>query len=153
MSFTTITNLDLANKGVTTLPDTPDMEASELKQRFDSLGNLCVSKIKTLVSELEAETASASLGASIPEGLPAGAKKVQSIIDALNVIVQQNAECRHNHANMDVLNSISEDDIDSYDQTALKLQGKTIENIVHNSDSEVPTSGAIIRYINSRLGG
>ena len=153
MSFTTITNLDLANKGVTTLPDTPDMEASELKQRFDSLGNLCVSKIKTLVSELEAETASVSLGASIPEGLPAGAKKVQSIIDALNVIVQQNAECRHNHANMDVLNSISEDDIDSYDQTALKLQGKTIENIVHNSDSEVPTSGAIIRYINSRLGG
>lgn len=152
MSFTTITNADLVNKGVTTLPDTPDMEASELKQRFDSLGNLCVSKIKTLVSELEAETASISLGATVPDGLTA-AKNVQSIINALNVIVQQNAENRHNHPNMDVLNSISEDDIDSYDQTALKLQGKTIENVVHNSDSEVPTSGAIIRYINSRLGG
>lgn len=152
MSFTTITNLDLANKGVTTLPDTPDMEASELKQRFDSLGNLCVSKIKTLVSELEAETASISLGATVPDGLTA-AKNVQSIINALNVIVQQNAENSHNHSNKEVLDAISEADLDSYDQTALKLQGKTIENIVHNSDSEVPTSGAIIRYINSRLGG
>lgn len=153
MAFTTITNADLVNKGVASLPDTPDMEASELKQRFDSLGDLCVEKIRALVAELEEETASLSLGATPPQGITA-AKNVQSIINALNVIVQQNAQNRHNHQNMDVLNTITEDDKTAYDQTVLKFNTvNSVEMALHNSDSEIPTSGAVIRYINSRLGG
>ena len=153
MSFTTITNDDLMNKGVTDLPDTPNMAASELKQRFDSLGNLCVSKIQTLVSELEAETAAISLGATIPSGLSAY-KNVQSIIDALNAIVQQNAQARHTHDNKAVLDTITEEGKASYDSTALKFEDiRSVEMAVHNSDTEIPTSGAVIRYINSRLGG
>lgn len=153
MSFTTITTADLVNKGVTSLADTPDMEASELKQRFDSLGNLCVEKIRALVSELEAETASISLGCSVPQGIQS-AQNVQAIINALNVIVQQNAQNRHNHQNMDVLNTLTEEDKAAYDETVLKFDSITsVQSTLHNSDSEIPTSGAIIRYINSRLGG
>ena len=151
MAFTTITSADLVNKGVTSLADTPDMEASELKQRFDSLGNLCVSKIKTLVEELEAETASISLGATVPSGITA-AKNVQSIINALNVIVQQNTENRHSHENKAVLDTISSDVKSGYDQTVLKFNTVTsVEMQVHDSDSEIPTSGAVVDYVNARI--
>lgn len=154
MSFTRITNADLVNKGVTSLPDTPDMAASELKQRFDSLGNLCVQKINAIVTELEAEMASVSLGASVPEGLPTSVKKVQDILNALNTIVQQNANDRHNHINKAVLDTITAEGKLSYDQTALKFEDiRSVESIVNNKEDEIPTSGAVIRYINSRLGG
>lgn len=151
MSFTKITAEDLVNKGVTSLPDTPDMAASELKQRFDSLGNLCVQRINNLVDELENETASLSLGLSMPRGLEADAKKIQDIINALNLIVQQNASERHHHSNMDVLNTITAQDKTKYDQTALKLNGVSIEAIVHDSDTEIPTSGAVVDYVNARI--
>lgn len=151
MAFTTITTADLTNKGVVGLPDTPDMEASELKQRFDSLGNLAVDKIKILVSELEMESASISLGASVPEGVTAS-KNVQSIINALNQIVQRNAELRHNHVNFDVLETITEEDKANYDNNVLMLQNiNSVEMIVHDSDNEIPTSGAVVDYVNARL--
>ena len=151
MAFTTITPADLVNKGVTSLPDTPDMEASELKMRFDSLANLAIDKIKTLVEELEDETASISLGASVPAGLTS-AKNVQAVINALNTIVQQNATERHSHSNMDVLDTITEDNKTSYDQTVLMLESvQSVETVVHDSDNEIPTSGAVVDYVNARL--
>ena len=151
MAFTTITTADLVNKGVTGLPDTPDMEASELKQRFDSLGNLAIDKIKIIVSELEAESASISLGATVPQGITAG-KNVQSIINALTMIIQQNADMRHSHSNYEVLNEITEEDKEKYDKNAMMLNSITsVEHIVHDSDAEIPTSGAVVDYINARL--
>lgn len=151
MAFTTITTADLTNKGVVGLPDTPDMEASELKQRFDSLGNLAIDKIKIIVSELEAEAAALSLGASVPQGITA-AKNIQSIINGLNQIVQRNAELRHNHVNFDVLETITEEDKANYDNNVLMLQNiNSVEMIVHDSDNEIPTSGAVVDYINARL--
>lgn len=151
MAFTTITTADLTNKGVVGLPDTPDMEASELKQRFDSLGNLAIDKIKIIVSELEAEAAALSLGASVPQGITA-AKNIQSIINGLNQIVQRNAELRHNHVNFDVLETITEEDKANYDNNVLMLQNiNSVEMIVHDSDNEIPTSGAVVDYVNARL--
>lgn len=151
MAFTTITNADLVNKGVSGLADTPDMEASELKARFDSLANLAIDKIKIIVEELEAETASTSLGASVPSGLTS-AKNVQSIINALNIIVQQNAENRHNHGNLEVLDTITAEDKEAYDQTVLKFGDiQSVEMAVHDSDTEIPTSGAVVDYVNARL--
>lgn len=151
MAFTTITTADLTNKGVVGLPDTPDMEASELKQRFDSLGNLAIDKIKIIVSELEAEAAALSLGASVPQGITA-AKNIQSIINGLNKIVQRNAELRHNHVNFDVLETITEEDKTNYDNNVLMLQNiNSVEMIVHDSDNEIPTSGAVVDYVNARL--
>lgn len=151
MAFTTITNADLVNKGVSSLADTPDMEASELKMRFDSLANLAIDKIKTIVTELEEETASISLGASVPTGVTA-AKNVQSILDALNMIVQQNAENRHNHLNKEILDTISEEDKTNYDNLVLRFSDiQSVEQAIHDSDTEIPTSGAVVDYINARL--
>lgn len=157
MSFTRITNQDLVNKGVTSLPDTPDMAASELKQRFDSLGNLCVQRINNLIDELEAEMAALSIGASAPEGIPAQ-NDVQDIINALAVIVKQCQELSHSHANKTILDTFTAEDKAKYDSTALKLDSITsVEAIVHNSNAEIPTSKAVMNYVqsyvNSRLGG
>lgn len=151
MAFTTITSADLVDKGVSGLADTPDMEASELKSRFDSLGNLAIDKIKTLVEELEGETASISLGASVPEGITA-AKNIQSIINALNVIVQQNAGQRHYHDNLTVLDTITAENKADYDQLVLKYGGiQSVETAIHDSDTEIPTSGAVVDYVNARI--
>jgi hypothetical protein len=153
MSFTTITNAELAGKGVKSLPDTPDMAASELKQQFDSLGDLCVSHIRTLINELEETTAAVSLGANPPDGITA-AGNVQSILDGLAAIVAQLEELSHTHANKTVLDTLTEEDKAKYDTTALKLDSITsVEAIVHNSNAEIPTSKAVIDYVNSRLGG
>jgi len=153
MSFTTITNADLVNKGVKGLPDTPDMAASELKQRFDSLGDLCVQKIRTLVSELEAATASLSVGAQVPSGITS-ASNVQAIINALNTIIQEHDQIKHTHSNKAALDTITAEQLNSFEQTALKFEDiRSVEEILHNSDTEIPTAGAVYRYINSRLGG
>ena len=151
MAFTTITNADLVDKGVSGLPDTPNMEASELKARFDSLGNLTVQKIRQLVIELEAQTAAISLGATVPTGLTA-AKNVQSIINALNAIVQQNTASRHTHTDLTALNGITTSVKQGYDQTVLKFNTiQSVQMAVHDSDTEIPTSGAVVDYVNARL--
>lgn len=153
MAFTTITNAELVGKGVKSLPDTPDMAASELKARFDSLGDLCVSHIRTLIDELQATTAATSIGANLPEGI-SGASDVQSILDGLAAIVTQLEELSHTHANKTILDTLTAEDKAKYDSTALKLDSVTsVEAIVHNSNAEIPTSKAVIDYVNSRLGG
>lgn len=151
MAFTTITNADLVNKGVKGLPDTPEMEASELKARFDSLGDLTVEKFKQLVIELEEQTAALSLGARVPTGLSAS-KNVQSIIDALYIIVHSNALDSHTHTSLAALNGITPRIKEGYDQTVLKFDSiRSVEQIVNDSDSEIPTSGAVVDYVNARL--
>ena len=155
--FTTITPEELVGKGVKSLPDTPDMAASELKQRFDSLGDLCVSHIRTLINELEANTAALSLGAAPPEGIEAQ-ENVQSIIDGLAVIIMQLEELSHSHGNKTALDTFTLEDKAKYDLTALKLDSITsVESIVRNSTSEIPNSKAVMdfvrNYVDSRLGG
>lgn len=151
MAFTTITNEDLQNKGVSSLPDTPDMEASELKQRFDSLGKLACDRINNLIEELEAETAAISLGASVPSGITAS-KNIQSIINALNLIVQRNAELSHTHSNLELLDTFTEEGKAEYDRVSLMLQGITDTGmIVTNDDTKLATCGAVYRYINARI--
>lgn len=151
MAFTTIEPEELVNKGVKSLPDTPDMAASELKSRFDSLGDLCVSHIRTLVNELQAETAAVSVGATAPEGI-SSANDVQDILNALAILAKQNEELSHTHANKEILDTFTAEEKARYDTTALKLDGVTsVEDIIHNSDSEIPTSGAVVDYVNARL--
>lgn len=152
MAFTTITNAELVGKGVKSLPDTPDMAASELKQQFDSLGDLCVSHIRTLVSELQTTTAAISLGAVTPAGLEGTPSNVQDIINALATIVAQLEELRHTHGNKAVLDTISETNKEGYDSTVLKFDTiRSVEIAVHDADDEIPTSGAVVDYVNARL--
>jgi hypothetical protein len=53
---------------------------------------------------------------------------------------------------MDVLDTITEDNKTSYDQTVLMLESvQSVETVVHDSDNEIPTSGAVVDYVNARL--
>lgn len=62
MGFTTIDNDERADKGVSGLSSTPNLTASALQQRFDSLANLALDKLIQLIKELEATTAGSHIG-------------------------------------------------------------------------------------------
>lgn len=62
MGFTTIKNDERADKGVSGLSATPNLTASALQQRFDSLANLALDKLIILVQELESSSASSNIG-------------------------------------------------------------------------------------------
>ncbi len=144
MSFTTIESSELTDKGVSSLSDTPEMEASDLKERFDSLGNLAISKFQTHIREIEAETGAGSVGAKVPAGLNASAN-TQSIIDAIYLLVKTLNEYHHNHGNKDVLDLITDDVKQSYDNLTTLFNTITeVENVVTDSPNKIPTSSAIM---------
>ena len=62
MAFDRITAKQREGKGVTDLPDTPNMTATDLQARFDSLANLALDTINLLMDALEAKTAASSIG-------------------------------------------------------------------------------------------
>ena len=62
--FTKITSEDRADKGVSGLPDTPDMTAAKLQERFDSLANLAIDAINRLAHELGLASAASKIGTS-----------------------------------------------------------------------------------------
>lgn len=145
MAFTTIESSELVDKGVSGLSDTPDIEASDLKERFDSLGKLAIQKFQTHINELEANTASGSIGANVPAGLNASAN-VQSLIDALYLIIKDLKEYKHNHSNRDVLELITADVKESYDRLATIFNTiSEVENVVTDNASKIPTSAAIVK--------
>ena len=64
MSYTKITEADLTGKGVTGLPDTPNLSTSDMQAKFDELvKDVVVPKHNTLIDELEASTGASSVGA------------------------------------------------------------------------------------------
>lgn len=145
MAFTTIESSELVDKGVSGLSDTPDIEASDLKERFDSLGKLAIQKFQTHINELEANTASGSIGANVPAGLNASAN-VQSLIDALYLVIKDLKEYKHNHSNRDVLELITADVKESYDRLVTIFNTiSEVENVVTGDASKIPTSAAIVK--------
>lgn len=62
MAFDRITVKQREGKGVTDLPDTPNMTATDLQARFDSLANLALDTINLLMDALESKSAASSIG-------------------------------------------------------------------------------------------
>ena len=62
MAFDRITAKQREGKGVTDLPDTPNMTATDLQARFDSLANLALDTINLLMDALESKSAASSIG-------------------------------------------------------------------------------------------
>ena len=86
MAFTKITNADLNSRGATTLPNQPTISASALKQEFDAPAkNVVAPKFNNLIDELEAVTASASLGAQAPTGRTGNT--VQAVLNSISTEV------------------------------------------------------------------
>lgn len=64
MAFDKVTAEDRTDKGVTDLPDTPNMTATELQARFDSLANLAIDSLNNLIDALGKSSAASSIGTS-----------------------------------------------------------------------------------------
>ena len=80
--FTKITTEDKSEKGVSDLPDTPNLTATQLKERFDSLALLAIDAINRLIDELQATSAASKIGTA--NGT------LQSWMSSCQTAVQQN---------------------------------------------------------------
>lgn len=95
MSLTTITAEDVSGLGVYGLPDTPELDVTEMQTKFDEYSWFLKDFINSHIAEIEAKEASASLGAEIPTELedivPEGAteeqrkayENIQTVLNAL----------------------------------------------------------------------
>ena len=84
MAFAKISKQELGAVGVELLDDQPEMQPDAMKAKFEETAKqLLAPKHNTLVEQLEAETAAASLGAAVPTGLSGQtAKTVQAVLAA-----------------------------------------------------------------------
>lgn len=98
MAFERISEEELAAVGVEMLDDQPGLAPDAMKAKFEETAKeLLAPKYNQLAKQLEAETASESLGAKVPEGLPGEtAKTVQAVLVALMLYVQAHEKNREN---------------------------------------------------------
>lgn len=83
MAFNEITIADTAGKGVVGLPDTPELSATQMQQKFDELAlDVIIPKYNELVRQIKEYAAASSVGAAVPANVIAE-QNIQSILDAL----------------------------------------------------------------------
>lgn len=146
--FEKVTPQDRANKGNVGLPDTPNMTASELQERMDSLPNLGIDKLNQLIDALNAETAAGNMGMTIPSGVNATQPTVSAVINAIILDWSLNTTNRHTHANKAVIDTITSTMLDNY--SALVTLFASIESIatsISNNDTALPTAKAVADYV------
>jgi hypothetical protein len=88
MSFNQILKDDLVGKGVTGLPDTPELSTTEMQRKFDELSlEVLVPKYNELVVTLLSIGAASLIGANAPSLIGASAQNnIQSILDAIGAL-------------------------------------------------------------------
>ena len=98
MAFERISEEELAAVGVELLDDQPGLAPDAMKAKFEETAKeLLAPKYNKRADQLEAETASESLGAKVPEGLPEETEKtVQAVLLALMLYVQAHEKNREN---------------------------------------------------------
>ena len=64
MSFNKITSKDREGKGVSGLPNTPNLTPTQLQEQFDSLANLAIEKFNEFITALEAASAAGNIGSA-----------------------------------------------------------------------------------------
>ena len=98
MAFERISEEELAAVGVELLDDQPGLAPDAMKARFEETAKeLLAPKYNKLADQMESETASESLGAKVPEGLPEETEKtVQAVLLALMLYVQAHEKNREN---------------------------------------------------------
>lgn len=98
MAFERISEEELAAVGVELLDDQPGLAPDAMKAKFEETAKeLLAPKYNKLADQLESETASESLGAKVPEGLPEETEKtVQAVLLALMLYVQAHEKNQEN---------------------------------------------------------
>lgn len=154
MAFTSISKEDLKDRGVTGLPDTPQLTTEEMQRKFDELAKeVLVPAFNKLVEELAKETAAANIGITIPEGLEAE-PNIAAIIEWLLKDSGESDRLRHSHDNKSILDSITSNVKSGYDNLVNLLSSiEEISNVVKNSENSLPTGSAIVDYMIGLGGG
>ena len=153
MAFTTITEEEREDKGVTQLPDSPQITSNALKELFDSLGNLAIDKFITHIDEISDETACSNIGIEVPEGY-AAVGNVQSVIDAIVAALNETKSLAHTHGNKDTLDSITATIKQNYDTLVAMFTGiQSVTNNLTDSQTTVPNSHAVVKGINDAVNG
>lgn len=143
MGFNRVVDADKDNKGVSGLPDTPNMTAAELQARFDSLAELALTKLNQLMDELENTSAAGNVGVIAPSTVKAG-NTLQAVINALANSVNKNTTDSHTHANKEVLDAISAQNTKDWSGVVSLLKEITsIQNVLVDSTDGIPTSHAV----------
>lgn len=143
MGFNRVVDADKDNKGVSGLPDTPNMTAAELQARFDSLAELALTKLNQLMDELENTSAAGNVGVIAPSTVKAG-NTLQAVINALASSVNKNTTDSHTHANKEVIDAISAQNTKDWSSIVSLLKEITsIQNVLIDSADGIPTSHAV----------
>ena len=154
MGFTKIIEEDIKNKGVVGLPDTPNLSTSEMQAKFDELAlDVIIPKVNNLIAEIEAVTASASIGIEVDDELSTD-KKLQTAFNNLYAMVKAIGVTGHSHDNKEVLDRITDTlltELDgiitlfgSIDEVALEING---------SATALATCKAVSDYVQELGGG
>ena len=149
MAFTKITAQDRADKGVSGLPDSPNMTTSALQNRFDSLGNLGIDGLNRLIDELAAESAANNVGASVPSSLVAN-PNVQSVINSISSAINTLNAASHTHTNKAVLDNITASLVSSWNALVTLLASiTTVQSTLTDNTAAIPNSHAVKTYVDS----
>lgn len=149
MAFNKVTEEDRAGKGNYGLPDTPELTTTDMQMQMDSLPNLAIDKLNELIDALNDSKAATNLAAEVPEGITAQ-PNVQSILNAMVLNLALNTQNRHNHANKQALDSITEEALASYERIALMLLNVlSVETVLTNNANAVPTSAAVNSFVDN----
>ena len=154
MSFTKINDTDYADKGVIGLADTPGLTTQAMQEKFDEIAiDVIIPKTNNLIDELEATTASASVGAVTPTGLTASAN-LQAIINALYSILAICDTQKHTHSNKTTLDNLTQTVLDNITEIETLLTGiSNVVSVVNGSTSSLPNCKAIADYVQQMGGG
>ena len=160
MGFTKITNVELASRGATTLPNQPEISAQALKEEFDAPAKEIVApKFNNLIDELEAGTAAASLGAmknGQSTNVQACFTSIETEMAAIEAKIPEDAEDiqdavnkRHTHDNKAVIDKFSEVGGNPY-YDGNPIGGSVTVDSELSTSSENPVQNKVItNYLNS----
>lgn len=149
--FTTITQAERDELGVSQLPDSPQITAAQLKELFDSLGNLAIDKFITHIDEITENTAAGNIGVVVPAGYSA-VENMQSLIDEIVLNLNETMTMRHTHANKETLDAITSLIKAGYDNVVSLLSGITaIQNNLSDSSSGIPNGHAVAEYVKTQV--
>lgn len=90
MAFSKITSDMVQNKGVIGLPDTPNLNVTEMQQKFEEIPReVIIPFINALIDSLNATTGSTSLGAKSTPNMSGVKTTVQDVLDGLDEMAHE----------------------------------------------------------------
>ena len=143
MGFTKITPADLQGKGVVGLPDTPQLSALAMQQKFDEIANdVIVPKFNNLVDELDTQ---GGTNIEVTDPTTSTTDTLQNTLDHIEAENALNTADRHNHANKATLDDIDATTKQGYDDLVTLMTNITgIDDVALSSDNDkIPTSKSV----------